>query len=100
VSFRRRRFADAIERQLDLFEHENAELLGRIADARDAYSGAAEDPEARYSELLELVEIATDELEEMRNAFAAALDEEAAEDYEQAFDRAWRKRFPILRAAG
>jgi hypothetical protein len=100
VSFRRRRFADAVDRQLDLFEHENADLLARIAAARDAYSGAAEDPEERYSELLDLVEIATDELEEMRDAFAATLDDEAAKDYEQAYDRAWRKRFPILRAAG
>jgi len=100
VSFRRRRFADAIGRQLDVFEHENAELLGRIADARDAYSGAADEPEERYSELLDLVEIATDELEEMRDAYAAALEGEAAEEYEESFDRAFRKRFPILRAGG
>jgi hypothetical protein len=100
VIFRRRRFADAIERQLDLFEQENAELLGRIEDARTAYAEAADDPEEQYSELLDLVEIATDELEEMREAYAATLDGEAAEDYEQAFDRAFRKRFPVLRAGG
>ena len=98
--FGRRRFADAVERQLDLFEHENAELLERIADARDAYSGAADEPEERYSELLDLVEIATDELEEMRDVYAAALDGEAAEEYGDSFDRAFRKRFPILRAGG
>ena len=100
MSFRRRRFADAIERQLDVFEHENAELLGRIADARDAYSGAADEPEERYSELLDLVEIATDELEEMRDAFAATLDDDAAGEYEESFDRAFRKRFAILRVGG
>ena len=98
--FRRRRFTDAVDRQLDLFEHENADLLARIADARDAYSGAAEDPEERYSEFLDLVEIATDELEELRDAFAATLDDEAADEYEQAFDRALGKRFPALRAGG
>ena len=36
----------------------------------------------------------------MRDAYAATLDEEAAEEYEQAFDRAARKRFPVLRAGG
>ena len=36
----------------------------------------------------------------MRDAFAAALDEDAAEEYTAAFDRAFRKRFPILRAGG
>jgi DNA repair ATPase RecN len=100
VSFRRRRFADAIERQLDLFEQDSAGLLARIEEARAAYAEAAKEPEERYSELLDLVELATDELEEMRDAFAATLDEEAAEEYEQAFDRAYRRRFPILRASG
>lgn len=99
--FRRRRFAEAIERQLDLFERENSELLARIDGARSAHRAAdRDDAEERYSEFLDLVEIATDELEEMRDAFAAALDEAAAEEYTAAFDRAFRKRFPILRAGG
>ena len=98
--FRRRRFAEAIERQLDLFEQDNADLLARIEEARAAYADADADPEERYSEFLDLVELATDELEEMRDTFAAALDDEAAEEYEQAFDRAFRRRFPLLRAGG
>jgi flagellar motility protein MotE (MotC chaperone) len=100
VIFRRRRFAEAIERQLDLFERDSAELLERIEAARAAYAEAGEDPEERYSEFLDLVELATDELEEMRDAYAATLDDEAAEEYEGAFDRAFRKRFPILRTGG
>jgi hypothetical protein len=100
VIFRRRRFADAIERQLDMFEQENAELLGRIEDARAAYADADEDPEEHYSEFLDLVELATDELEETRDTFAATLEDEAVEEYEDAFDRAYRKRFPVLRAGG
>lgn len=98
--FRRRRFADAIERQLDVFEQDSAELLGRIEDARTAYAEAGEDPEERYSEFLDLVQLAADELEQMRDTYAATLDDEAAEEYEHAFDRAFRKRFPILRAGG
>jgi hypothetical protein len=101
VIFGRRRFAEAIDRQLDLFARENAELLGRIDEAQQAHARAdRDDAEERYSELLDLVEIATDELEEMRDAFAAVLEEDAAEEYGQAFDRAFRKRFPTLRAAG
>jgi hypothetical protein len=100
VIFRRRRFADAIERQLDMFERDSSELLARIEDARTGYASAGEEPEELYSEFLDLVELATDELEEIRDAFAGTLDEEAAEEYEDAFDRAFRKRFPVLRAGG
>jgi hypothetical protein len=101
VIFKRRRFAEAIERQLDLFERENSELLARIDQARSVHRAAGrDDAEERYSELLDLVEIATDELEEMRDAFAAVLEEDAAEEYTAAFDRAFRKRFPLLRAGG
>ena len=42
----------------------------------------------------------TDELQEMRDAFAAPLEEEVADEYEAAFDRAVRKRFSILRPGG
>jgi hypothetical protein len=100
MSFRRHRFADAIERQLDLFAQDRAELLERIDDARAAYARAGDAPEERYSEFLDLVELATDELEEMRDAFAATLDVHAAEEYEQAFAHAYRRRFPVLRAVG
>lgn len=99
--FRRRRFAEAIERQLELFERESSELLARIDDARRVYAAAErDDAEERYSEFLDLVEIATDELDEMRDAFAAVLEEDTAEKYTAAFDRAARKRFPALRAGG
>jgi DNA repair ATPase RecN len=101
VIFRRRRFAETIERQLDLFEGDNEALLARIDEARAVHRNAdRDDAEERYSELLDLVELATDELEEMRDAFAATLEEDAAEEYESAFDRSFRKRFPELRAGG
>jgi hypothetical protein len=100
VIFRKRRFAEAIDRQLDLFERENAELLARIENARAAYATAGEEPEELYSEFLDLVEIATEELEELRDAFATTLEEDAKEEYTAAFDRAFRKRFPALRAGG
>ena len=99
--FRRPRFAEAIARQLDLFEAESAALLRRIEEARTVHREAErDDAEERYSEFLDLVELATDELEERRDTFAATLDEDAAEEYEASFERAYRKRFPVLRAAG
>ncbi len=99
--FGRRRFAEAIERQLDLFERENGELLGRCDQAqRDYVAAESEDAQEVWAAYLDLVEIATDELEEMRDAFAAALEPSGAEEYEAAFDRAVRKRFTVLRAAG
>jgi len=101
VIFRRRRFAEAIDRQLDLFAEENGDLLRRCDEAQRAYDAAERDEaQERWSEYLDLVEIATDELEEMRDAFAATLEEEVADEYESAFDKAVRKRFSILRAGG
>ena len=101
MRFRRRRFADAVERQLDLFARDNEELLQRCEQAERDYAAAeTEDAEARYSEYVDLVEIAADELEELRDAFAATLPEDTAEEYEGAFDRGARKRFAMLRALG
>jgi hypothetical protein len=101
VIFRRRRFAEAIDRQLDLFAQENADMLRRCDEAQRAYDAAErEDAQERWSEYLDLIEIATDELEEMRDAFAATLEDAVADEYEAAFDRAVRKRFPVLRASG
>ena len=101
MRFRRRRFADAVERQLDLFAGDNEELLRRCEQAEREYAAAeTEDAEARYSEYVDLVEIAADELEELRDTFSATLPEDTAEEYERAFDRAARKRFAMLRALG
>jgi hypothetical protein len=98
VIFGRRRFAEAIERQLDLFEDENADLLRRCGEAERAYDEAERDEaEERYSEFLDLVELAVDELNEMRDSFAATLDADAAEGYESSFAKAVRKRFPRFR---
>ena len=97
----RRRFAEAIDRQLELFERDNSDLLHRCGQAQRAYDAAERDEaQERWAEYLDLVEIATEELEEMRDAFSATLEQSAAADYEAAFDRGVRKRLPVLRAAG
>ena len=91
----RTRFADLIQRQLELFEHEQAALIADCEQAIRAYDAAdREDAEERYSEYADLVETGTDLLADLRDNFAMTMDEEAAEEYEDAFNRAVAARLP------
>jgi hypothetical protein len=93
MRFRRRPFADLIERQLDLFEREEAALIAECAAAEEAYDAAERDEaEARYGDYVDLVETATEALADLRDAFARRLEEEQAEAYEEAFNRAVARR--------
>jgi len=98
VIFRRGRFADVIARQLDVFAaDEQAGLLEEVRDAKRNYDRAErDDAEESYGDYVDVVEAATEALAEMRWAFARTLDEEAAEEYETAFNRAVQKRWPPL----
>ena len=92
---RRRRFADVIERQLVLFQQENAQLLRDCELAERAYDNSDRDEaEERYGDYMDLVETGTEALAELRDAFASTMDEETAEEYEGAFNRAVAKRLP------
>jgi hypothetical protein len=92
---KRRRFADVIARQLDLFERENGTLIRGCEEAERAYDAAPRDEaEERYGDYLDLVETGTELLADLRDHFAATLDEEAAEEYEAAFNRTVAKRLP------
>ncbi len=91
----KRRFGDVIPRQLDLFVHDNLELLEACDEAERAYDRAArEEAEERFGDYQELVETGTEILAELRDNFASTLDEAAAEEYEDAFNRAVVKRLP------
>ena len=93
--FRRRRFADLIRRQLDLFEQEHAGLIADCEAAERAYVEAERDEaEERYGDYLDLVETGTELLADIRDHFARTLDEAAAEEYEAAFNRTVGKRLP------
>jgi hypothetical protein len=95
MPFRRGRFQDVVERQLDLFEREHAGLLRDAEQALAAYDGAGRDEaEERYGDYLELVEAGRDELVELREAYAYTLDQDTADEYEAAFNALVRKRFP------
>jgi hypothetical protein len=95
VIFFKRRFGDLIERQLDLFEQDSADLLERVADAEVDYRAAERgEAEERFGDLQELLTEGTDALIELRDTYSQTLDEETAEEYAAAFDFAVLRRFP------
>lgn len=93
----RGRFADLVERQLELFQAEHAGLLGDCQAALDAYNAAsADDAEELYGDYVDVVDTARDALLEYRDAYARTLDTDAGEEYEEVFNRLARKRLPRL----
>jgi hypothetical protein len=94
VRLRRARFADLIDRQLDLFERENRGLIEDCVAAERSYTRADRDEaEERYGDYVDLVETGTEVLADLRDNFASTLDDDVAEDYIAAFNRAVLKRF-------
>jgi hypothetical protein len=95
VILRRRRFADAISRQLDLFEREHAGLIRDVEAALRGYDRAERDEATeRYGDFVDLVETGTELLADLRDNFSATLAPAAAEQYEGAFNQAVLKRLP------
>ena len=93
--FRRARFSDVIERQLALFRTEEAELIRSCEEAELEYGAAPrEEAEERYGAYVDLVEEGTEALAEIRDAFKRTLDDDTAEAYEAAFNKAVKKRLP------
>jgi hypothetical protein len=89
------RFAELIERQLDLFEEEDADFLARVDAAERAYDRADRaDAEEVFGRFQELVEFGTETLAEMRDAYARTLDEEAADEYVAEFNASVHRRLP------
>ena len=93
--FRRRRFADVIERQLDLFERDHADVVREAADRLALYNAADRDEaEELYGDYVDAVETGTEILADLRDAYARTLDEGPDEEYEREFNRAVAKRLP------
>ncbi len=93
--FRRDRFRDVAERQLDLFERERAGLMDDAEAALAAYDAAGRDEaEERYGDFLDLVETGQDELIELRENYATTLDEKTRDEYREVFNRLARRRLP------
>jgi hypothetical protein len=88
------RFAELIDRQLDLFEEQDADFLARVEEAERAYDRAdRDDAEEVFGRFQELVEFGTETLAEMRDAYAQTLDD-AAEEYVTEFNAAVHRRLP------
>jgi len=95
MRLRRPRFGDLIDRQLDLFERENRGLIDDCLAAERSYNRAdRSEAEERYGDYVDLVETGTEALAELRWIYAATLDEDSAEEYAEAFNRAVKKRLP------
>jgi hypothetical protein len=92
--FRRGRFHDLAERQLDLFEVDETHLLEEAREADAAWTSAgADDSEELYGDYQLVVDAVGERLYDLRETYASSLDEEVAEDYRAAFNRAATKRF-------
>jgi hypothetical protein len=94
------RFDDLIDRQLGFFVEDNAELIEACEAAERAYDRAGRDEaEERYSEYLDLIEEGAEALAETRDTYASTLAPDVAEEYDEAFDAAVRRRLPRFAVA-
>ena len=77
VMFRRKRFADVVARQLDVFAEDEANgLLEEVREKKALYDRADRDEaEEMYGDYVDVVEAATEALADMRYRFASTLDE-------------------------
>lgn len=96
--FRKRRFADLIERQLDVFgEDQRHDIFAEIRDRKALYDRADRgDAEELYGDYIDAVETGTEALADMRDRFKQTLDDDAAEEYERQFNRAVKKRWSMF----
>jgi hypothetical protein len=88
-----------VERQLDLFGREHADLLSECEDALVAFRAADRaEAEERYGDYADLVDSACEELASLRDSYAGTLGEGVADAYCTVFNRRARKRYPDLTA--
>jgi hypothetical protein len=98
VILRRAPFREVISRQLDVFGADEADgLLAEVAARKRVYDDAERDEaEEAYGDYVDAIDAVKDALAEMRDRFAATLDEEEAEKYAPAFENAARRRWRWL----
>ena len=91
---RRGPFDELVERQLSLFAEDDAELLQEAEDAEAAWNAAGrETAEEAYGDYQLVVDAIADRLLDIRESYAHSLDEDAAEEYRDAFTRAASRRY-------
>ncbi len=95
--FRRSRFAQLIDTQLDLFVRDHADVVDEARARLEAYNRAdRDDAEELYGDYRDALETGGELLAELRGHYARSLDEAAAERYIAEFDRAVRRRLPAF----
>jgi hypothetical protein len=91
--FRRSRFGDLVQRQLELFASET-ELLDEAEKADAAWTNAdVDETEELYGDFQLVVDAIGERLYDIRETYAATLDASVADAYRGEFDRAAQKRF-------
>lgn len=91
----RRRFADIVTRQLDLFEDDYSDLIIEADEAEAAYERAGrEDSEELFGDYMDVVESGAEALADLRDHYASTLEEDVAEEYRESFNHGVLKRFP------
>jgi hypothetical protein len=95
VSFLRRgRFDELVTRQLDLFAVDEHALLEEARAADEAWTRAGRDEtEDLYGDYQLVVDAIADRLLEIRETYAATLDDDVRPSYREAFNREARRRF-------
>ena len=87
----RSQFARVIESQLDLFQRDHRDVIDEAGARLQAYNDAdREVAEELYGDYLDAVETGTEILADMRDNYAATVED--AERYLREFDRAVRRR--------
>ena len=88
------RFEQLVERQLDLFTTDEADLLTEADEAEQAWNRAHRDEaEEAYGDYQLVVDAIGDLLLGIRESYATTLDETAADAYRESFNRRASRRF-------
>jgi len=91
--FRRARYGDVIDAQLDLFVREHDDVLEDVAERLRRYNAAERDEaEELYGDYVDAVETGTEILADLRDHYAQSLGD--PDRYLQEFNQAVRRRFP------
>jgi hypothetical protein len=95
--FGRLRFQKVIDAQIDAFVREHEDVLDEVADRLEAYNRADRDEaEELYGDYVDAVEVGIEILAEMRDHYAATLED--PDRYEREFDTAVKRRLPTFDA--
>jgi hypothetical protein len=91
---RRNPFDELVERQLALFAEDESDLLQEAADAEEAWVRAGRDmAEEAYGDYQLVVDAIADRLLDVRESYAATLDDDSPDTYRRAFASGAARRF-------